>query len=75
MHAADRALAQRVAAAAEELSRPTPRAGVELAGAFDQAGAVEQAAKILLVQRQAGYGFDKAASSDNEWIFIRSGKS
>ena len=48
------------AARAEEFRGASAGAGVELAGAFDQSGAVEQATEILLVQFKPGNGFDDA---------------
>ena len=59
-HPRRRALAQDLAAEAEQLGRPAAGLDVELAGAFDQAAVLDQAAEVLLVQPNAGQGLDDA---------------
>src|SRR6188508_1382216 len=54
------ALAQRFAAEAEELGGAAAGARVDLAGALDEAGSLDQAPEVLLVQRHAGERLDTA---------------
>src|SRR5262245_15515479 len=57
VNAANRPLAQCLAPCAEKFGWTPTRAGVELSGAFHEASAVEQAAEVLLVQREPGDRF------------------
>src|SRR5690606_22736767 len=70
-NAADRAFAQRFAPRAEKLSRAPACATVELPCAFDEPGAIEQAAEVLFVQGEAGNGFDDALQMQQRELLRR----
>src|SRR5690606_26068972 len=71
VNAADRAFAQRFAPRAEKLSRAPACATVELPCAFDEPGAIEQAAEVLFVQGEAGNGFDDALQMQQRELLRR----
>jgi hypothetical protein len=53
-----RALPQNFPPEPEELGRAAARPGIESAGSFDQAAVFQEPPEVLLVQAQAGQGFD-----------------
>ena len=71
VHAANGAIAQRFPPRTEEFGRTPAGAGVDLPGAFDQAGAVEQPAEILLVQLKPGDRLDHALQVQQREVLRR----